>query len=146
MNILLHITPKNQIAFLYSDDTLRQTIEKMEYHGYSALPVIDREGRYVATVTEGDVLRLVKNRYSLSLKEAENIPLMEVPRRLQIRAVTIHTTMDDLIAHALNQNFVPVVDDRGVFIGIVTRKSIIQYLSDRYDRLRREAAPVRDNA
>lgn len=146
MNILLHITPKNKIAFLYSDDTLRQTLEKMEHHGYSALPVIDRAGKYVATITEGDVLRVVKNKYSLSIKEAENIALMDIPRRLQIKAVTIHTTMDDLIAHALNQNFVPVVDDRGVFIGIVTRKSIIQYLCDRYDRLLRETMPLQENA
>ena len=28
---------------------------------------------------------------------------------------------------AINQNFVPVVDDQGSFIGIITRKSIIKY-------------------
>ena len=135
MNILLNITPKNQIAFVYSDYTLRQTLEKLEYHGYSAVPIIDREGRYIATITEGDLLHILKNKYSLNIKEAEALPLMEIPRRFDIHAVTIHTKMEDLIAHALNQNFVPVVDDRGVFIGIITRKKIIQYLSDQYQKL-----------
>ena len=69
------------------------------------------------------------------IKEAEALPLMEIPRRFDIHAVTIHTKMEDLIAHALNQNFVPVVDDRGVFIGIITRKKIIQYLSDQDQKL-----------
>ena len=27
----------------------------------------------------------------------------------------------------MNQNFVPVIDDRKVFIGIVTRRDILQY-------------------
>ena len=31
----------------------------------------------------------------------------------------------------MNQNFVPVVDDRGVFIGIVRRQAIIKYCYDK---------------
>ena len=38
--------------------------------------------------------------------------------------------MEDLISISLNQNFVPVVDDRGVFVGIVARRQIIRYLQD----------------
>ena len=37
--------------------------------------------------------------------------------------------MEDLLAKAINQNFVPVLDDKGSFIGIVTRKDIIRYLA-----------------
>ena len=39
------------------------------------------------------------------------------------------------MSKAVNQNFVPVVDDKDIFIGIITRKDIIQYL----DRQRRQA-------
>ena len=35
--------------------------------------------------------------------------------------------MEDLIGKALNQNFVPVLDDQKCFIGIITRKDIIHY-------------------
>ena len=35
--------------------------------------------------------------------------------------------MDELYELAMNQNFVPVTDDEGIFIGIVTRKNIIKY-------------------
>lgn len=127
MNILHFITPKNQVAYLYDDFTLRQALEKMEYHQYSAIPIIDREGKYIGTITEGDLLWVIKRKYNLSVKRAEQLPLMEIPRRMDSIPVSVNTSMDDLMAKALNQNFVPVVDDRGVFIGIITRKAILQY-------------------
>lgn len=133
MNILLFLTPKNQVAYVYENSSLRQVLEKMQYHGYTAVPVINKEGKYICTVTEGDLLWEIKDKHSLSIRDAEDIKLSRIPKRFKISPVTIHTTMDDLVKRALNQNFVPVVDDRGVFIGIVTRKSIMQYLYDRID-------------
>ena len=127
MNILRFITPKQDVAYLYSDYTLRQALEKMEYHKYAAIPIIDREGHYVGTITEGDLLWEITNHYSLDMRKAENQPLSDIPRRTGNRAVRIHTTMEDLFATAMVQNFVPVVDDRGVFIGIVKRGEIIRY-------------------
>lgn len=131
MNILHFITLKQDVAYLYTDYTLRQTLEKMEYHRYSAIPIIDRDGVYVGTITEGDLLWAVKDRSDLNLWTAAAVGLMDIPRRMDYQPVSVNTDMEDLIHKALNQNFVPVVDDRGVFIGIITRKSIIQYYYDR---------------
>lgn len=79
MNILFFLTPKEEVAFIYDDFTLRQVLEKMEYHRYSAIPVIKRSGEYVGTLTEGDLLWGIKNKYSLDLKKAENIPISDMP-------------------------------------------------------------------
>ena len=43
MNILFFLTPKHDVDYIYDDFTLRQAMEKLEYHGYSALPVLNRE-------------------------------------------------------------------------------------------------------
>ena len=131
MNILLFLTPKNDVAYLYDDFTLRQALEKMEFHRYSAIPVLDREGHYVGTITEGDLLWEIKNRCSLDMRQAEGIPLDQIPRRTCNEPVRVDTTMEMLIEKALNQNFVPVVDDRGCFIGLVKRKEIIRYCYER---------------
>ena len=48
-------------------------------------------------------------------------------------SVRITVTMDELLDSAMNQNFIPVVDDSGSFIGIVTRKDIIRYFAERKD-------------
>ncbi len=127
MNILFFLTPKSEVAFIYDNESLRQALEKMEHHKFSALPMINRQGKYIGTITEGDMLWGIKNQYSLNLKEAENIPVTTITRRLDNRPVSADAAMEDLIDKALNQNFVPVVDDQKNFIGIITRKDIIKY-------------------
>ena len=91
MNLLFFLTPKGKVAYIYDDFTLRQTLEKMEYHRYSAVPILTREGKYVGTITEGDLLWAIKNRYSLNFKEAENTPILEIPRRMDNLPVSADT-------------------------------------------------------
>lgn len=127
MNILFFLTPKDEVAYIYEDDSIRQALEKMEYHKYSAVPILNKAGVYVGTITEGDLLWGIKNQYDLNLKMAEGISVTTLRRRMDYRPVSISSNMENLIDRALNQNFVPVVDDRRLFIGIVTRKDIIKY-------------------
>ncbi len=127
MNILFFLTPKSEVAFVYNDESIRQALEKMESHRYSAIPVLTREGRYAGTITEGDMLWGIKNQYDLSLKDAGNVPVSVIDRRMDYEPVYVNASMEDLIEKALNQNFVPVVDDQNCFIGIIRRKHIIGY-------------------
>ena len=127
MNVLFFLTPKSEVAYIYDDQTLRQVLEIMEYHRYTAVPVINKQGKYIGTITEGDMLWGIKNEYNLSLRGAEHMPVTTIPRRSDNRPVSIDATMEDMIDKALNQNFVPVVDDQENFIGIITRRDIIKY-------------------
>ena len=137
MNILFFLTPKQDVAFLYDDFTLRQALEKMEYHRYSSIPMLNRKGEYVGTMTEGDLLWAIKNQ-GIRIENAEEIPIKAIPRKRDYLPVTVNTQMDELVAAAMNQNFVPVVDDRGIFIGIVRRQAIIRYC---YEKSRAQEAP-----
>ena len=130
MNILFFLTPKSEVEFVYDDFSLRQTIEKMEYHRFSEVPVIDREGRYVSTITEGDLLWYIKEEWNLDIREAENVRISGIKRKRKTTAVSVNARMEDLIEKAMNQNFVPVVDDTDIFLGIVKRKDIIRYCFD----------------
>lgn len=127
MNILFFLTPKSEVAYVYNDYSLRQTLEKMEAHKYAAVPIINRKGEYKGTITEGDILWTIKEVYSLDLKKAEEIPITKVKRRMDNKPVHSNSNVEDLLSKALNQNFIPVIDDDDVFIGIVTRKDILQY-------------------
>ncbi len=131
MNILRFLTPKSQVVYLYNDFTLRQAMEKMEFHHYASVPVIDRDGAYVDILTEGDVLWSLKNNCGFDLKLAEQTPLGEVRRHSRKEAIGADSDIEDLMNLAINQNFVPVIDDTNVFIGIVTRKDILQYCFDK---------------
>ena len=131
MNILFFLTPKSDVAYIYEDYTMRQALEKMEYHRYSSIPIINKEGKYIGTITEGDLLWTLKNELSLDLRSIEDIPIAEVKRRKDNRPVSIDANIEDLISKSMNQNFVPVVDDSNHFIGIITRKAIINYFEEK---------------
>ena len=131
MNILFFLTPKSEVAYIHDDESLRQVLEKMEYHKYSAVPIISRQGTYVGTITEGDLLWYIKNQLDLNLQEARRILITYVPRRSDNTPVSIDSNMEDLLDKAMKQNFVPVLDDKKSFIGIVTRKDIMKYFADK---------------
>ena len=130
-NILFFLTPKAMCAYLNDDFTIRQALEKMEGSGYAALPILNRRGEYRGTLTEGDLLWAMKNMCYMDMRQAEARRIMEIARRRDNVPVRITASMHDLIDRASNQNFVPVVDDYGAFIGLITRKAIIQYCRDR---------------
>ena len=130
-NLLFFLTPKALCAFLYEDSTIRQAIEKMEAVGYSSIPLLSKQGEYRGTLTEGDLLWALKNICRMDLKVAEGHRIQEITRRRDNIPVRVTTSMYDLVDRASTQNFVPVVDDKDAFIGIITRSAIIKYCSEK---------------
>lgn len=129
MNILFFLKPKSEVAYVEDKDKLRQVLEKLERHRYSAIPLINSHtGKYIGTITEGDLLWSVKERYDLSIKEAEDIPITAIKRHRDNEPVDIDENMENLLNKVMLQNFVPVTDDKKCFIGIITRKDVMSYL------------------
>ena len=135
MNILFFLKPKSEVAYVYDYDTLRQVLETMEYHKYASIPMLNKAGEYVGTITEGDLLWGIKRYTNLNLKEAENIFIQDFPRKADYAPVSIDSDMEDLIRKSMDQNFVHVIDDQKKFIGIVTRRSIIEYCYEKLKNL-----------
>lgn len=129
MNILFFLTPKEDVAYVSESDSLRQVLEKMENHGYTAVPLLSKDGKYIGTITEGDLLWAIKEMKFPAEKELEKVRITSVKRRRDNQAVNIMANMEDIFEKVTNQNFVPVVDDNRVFIGIVTRKDILLFLA-----------------
>ena len=138
MNVLFFLKPKQEVCVLHKNYTLRQGIEKLRQYGFAAVPVIDEEGQYCGTVTEGDLLRQVLAHENKA--EWEQIPLREAMRTDGKKPVNVMANMDELLSLAMSQNFVPVVDDRGMFIGIVTRQDIMRYFAREYQALEQRKA------
>ena len=132
MNIIFLLKPKSAVAYINAKSSIRQGLEKMRHHGYKALPCIDEHGQYAGTVTEGDFLwYLIDNGACGELKEHEDVLISDIIKPDRVKPVRINATMEELLAAAEEQNFAPVTDDRGVFVGIVTRSDIIRYFSEK---------------
>ena len=106
-------------SFVYDDYTVRQALEKMESAGYAALPILSKHGEYRGTLTEGDLLWALKNMCYMDIRQAEARRIMEITRRKDNKPVRVTTGMQNLVQRASAQNFVPVVDDKDTFIGII---------------------------
>jgi CBS domain-containing protein len=126
-NILFFLTPKAMCSFVYDDFTVRQALEKMEASGFAALPILNKRGEYRGTLTEGDLLWALKNMCYLDMRQAEARRIMEITRKKDNIPVRVTANMYDLVQRASTQNYVPVVDDKDAFIGIVTRSAIMKY-------------------
>lgn len=130
MNILFFLTPKSEVAYITEDFTIRQTLEKMEYHRYSSIPILTKDGKYVGTITEGDLLWTLKElilKKQIKLEDINVMPVIDVPRRKNNTPVSASANMDLLVSKAITQNFVPVIDDSETFIGMVKRRTIVEY-------------------
>ena len=126
-NILFFLKPKAELAYIYDYHTVRQALEIMEYHKYSSVPILSKDGKYVGSITEGDLLWGLKKLKTIDVNKTESISVMKIERRLDYQCVSAESNMEDLIDRAMEQNFVPVIDDQKNFIGIITRKDIIGY-------------------
>ena len=127
MNILFFLKPIIVVIYINSNSTIRQALEKMERYRYTTVPILNDEGEYVGTLSEGDILWEIKNRHAFDMKVAEGTKIGTIQRHRDNLPINVNADMKDLILKATVENFVPVLDDRNKFIGIVTRTDIIKY-------------------
>ncbi len=129
MNILFFLKPKRECVYVYDDDSLSQVLEVMETYRYASIPMISKTtGAYKGTITEGDLLWHIKNCHDLNIHSAETIRMKDIKRHRDNQSVSAGADMEDLISKVIQQNFVPVIDGQKCFIGIITRKNVIEYL------------------
>ena len=133
MNIFTILTPKSQTEFIEYDSTIIQALETFDFHKFTVVPLIDDEGKYVSTLSEGDILRYIKNEANFDIEIAESVKINTIEKYRSYEAITIDSTMDEVLKLAMNQNFVPIIDDRGMYIGIIKRKDIIKcYINEKH--------------
>ena len=127
MNIFPFMTLKAETKFLLVTFTLRQALEKMEFYRYSVIPLLDDSGRYIGTLSEGDLLRYIKKDLDFDLTKGEDVKIADITRYRSYKPLSLESTLEDLIELAMEQNFIPILDDRGVFMGIIRRRTILEY-------------------
>ena len=132
MNIMRFVIPKSHVEYVTDDNTVRQAFEKMRYHRYVAIPVIDSEGKYVGTLRNDDIFAYFLDSGSFDARSAEKDKVGEIINIGYPSPVYHDASMDELIEKVREHNFVPAVDDRGCFVGIILRRDILNFLFNHY--------------
>jgi CBS domain-containing protein len=136
-NVFELITPKSSVAFLQDNSTVRQALEKLTYHKFSVIPILNTEGEYVGSLSEGDVLRFLASQNDLDKESCESFLIMDIERYRSYKSIKIDASFDEVYEVSLSQNFIPIVDDRNIFIGLVRRKEIMMYIKNKMDNVGR---------
>lgn len=134
MNIAAMMIPKISTVFLHETDTLRQGLERLTVHAYTAVPVLNEQEQYIGSVTEGDFLRCLLKIQTTERKALEQYRIASLVRRDFCPPLSIDAELGQVVSAALNQNFVPIVDSRKVLCGILTRRILIGYLAKTYEK------------
>lgn len=142
MNALNFLKHKSEVIFVYEDFSMKRAMDEFRDSGYTALPILARDGRYVGSITEGDFLRFLLRYDLIDMGETEQIEVRELPRKSDNLPIMVDARMEDLMHTAAQQNFVPMVDGRGIFMGIVTRRDILNYFCGRLRGAGEDEAPA----
>lgn len=124
MNILSFLKPKHEVIFVYEDDTVEKAVELLRKQRFTSIPILSRDNDYIGTLSEGDLLYAV---YNLGKKDSSKIKICDLERHRDYEAVIVTDPIVSLITRASEENFVPVLDTGKKFIGIVTRKKLLDY-------------------
>ncbi|MCD8194783.1 MAG: CBS domain-containing protein [Coprobacillus sp.] len=124
INLLSLLLPKKDVCYITNTESVKEVMAKMEEKKYSMIPVLNEEGIYLYSISEGDILYYLKDNF-FDMKNIEDKPISIVPPRRQIKSVAMETTERDSLELISTQNYVPVVDDRKMFIGIITRSALV---------------------
>ncbi len=128
MNILRFVIPKSLVEYIEDDSTVRQALEKMRFHRYVAIPVLDGEGKYVGTLRNQDLFLYFYEHETFDARAAEGTPVTEILDLSYSKPLLHSAGMNELFERVKEHNFVPVVDDRGCFIGIILRRDVMNFL------------------
>lgn len=124
-NIIEYLTPKSETYYINNKTTIRQALEKFDFHKFSVVSVIDSEGKFISTISEGDILRVIKNDYNFDISLAIRKKIDNIPRYRPYEAIGINSSFDKVLKLSIDQNFIPIVDDRGIYMGIIKRSTIL---------------------
>lgn len=134
MNILRLMIPKSSVEYILDTSTVRQALEKMRYHHYVAIPILKSTGEYVGTIRNDDVFRYFVDNDKFDTRAAERDSVMKIVNRDYYKPLMHSASINELFETVKEHNFVPVVDDRGCFIGLVLRRDVLDFLHKFYKK------------
>jgi CBS domain-containing protein len=107
MNVAFFLIPKSHVAYLTEGCSFRHGMEKLRRLGYTAIPVVTRDGRYMGSVNEGDFLWNIMSLGSIASDDLEDARIDQIVSD-RTPPVGVNTPVEELMDRLLDQNFVPV--------------------------------------
>jgi CBS domain-containing protein len=140
MNILYFIHPKDEVSYLTSTETLDAAVRRMRENRFTAIPVITKKGEYFGTVSDSDFLHFILEHGNTNEEFLAGYTVSDIVDKAKNPPAKVGSTLPAVMLQITDQNFVPVIDDRGMFIGIITRRDIIKHFYKKFAKAENTAS------
>ena len=132
------MTGIGSVNFVYADASIKDAAEAFAKCRFTMIPVLEKgSNRYLYSISSTDVLRYMAG--IRDIKEAEEDNLSSLPLSRLIAACSLEADIESIADLIANQNYVPCVNSEGVFVGLVTRKSLIFMLLGELEKRKNNA-------
>lgn len=115
----------DNVATLQDTNSLEHAFLVLTNIGYSRIPVVDRKEKLVGSVSLSMVVEVMIDTESINPDKLSEVLVSDVMDK-EVKSLKQPFEIEKILNLLVDANFVPVVDDDGVFKGIVTRKEILK--------------------
>ena len=118
------LTPAENLAVLIDTHNADHAILLLSQMTYTRVPVVTDEKEFVGTIGLRDILAYQMEQ-GLSQEVMADTDIVHMTKK-DVAVVTPDYTLTDVLHKLVDESFLPVVDEDGIFQGIITRKSILK--------------------
>lgn len=131
------LIPASRIAFVNENNPLYHAFLILTKVRYAKIPVLDDQQRVVGLLSLAMITDKMLKTNEISLAPLNELKVKDVMQTDFQKINFIETTLERQLHLLINNAFLPVVDDRGVFQGLLTRREWIKafnYVVHTYDK------------
>lgn len=120
------LIPASRIAFVQDDNPLYHAFLILTKVKYSKIPVLDKERRVVGLLSLAMITDKMLQTDQISIDPLNELKVKDVMQSDFDKINFVNTTLETQLHLLIDNAFLPVIDDRGVFQGLLTRREWIK--------------------
>ena len=115
----------DNVATLTDTNNLEHALLVLTNIGYSKIPVLNKEQQLVGLISLSNVVSEMFDTESINPERLAKVQVSDVMDK-NVKATMLPFNIEKILNLLVDSNFIPVVDEKEKFLGIITRKEILK--------------------
>ena len=120
--------PADNVANVIDQHTLSTGLLILTQSNYTMIPVLSAESKLMGVISMSMIIKAVMTVDAIEMERLDELKVRDVMLCQPVR-VQANCNLAEVLNYLIDQNFVCVVDGDNRFLGIITRKNVMQRLT-----------------
>lgn len=120
--------PADNVANVIDQHTLSTGLLILTQSNYTMIPVLSAESKLMGVISMSMIIKAVMTVDAIEMERLNELKVRDVMLCQPVR-VQANCNLAEVLNYLIDQNFVCVVDGDNRFLGIITRKNVMQRLT-----------------